>query len=193
MEYLNLSEELWSKRVCEPEEIRHIVDSRFKPLVNDIMYSMVPSRLYEMRGGTLLSLAKPKLAYGTIGVTMAIKNLFGMIPTPYRGKFHGRNDSLLNDSIMDICKTCRSVFNVSGIIEAIFSTPAADELLLKSKIYRDLGFVWGAKSIFELDVLIAIQMGFDIKDVRHLALAAQTFGYLPQKIIEVAKKHPVRL
>lgn len=193
VEYLNLSQELWSKQVCDPEEIRLLVDTKFGPLVNDSLYSMVPRRLYDMRGGTLLSLAKPKLAHGAIGVTLATKNLFGMISTPYRGKFHGKGDMKLNDSIMDINKICHSLFKVRGVVEAVFSTSASDEFLAESTIFQNLGYVWGANDILELDVVITTQLGIDFQEVGHLALGARTFGQIPPTVIEDARKHPIQL
>jgi len=193
VEYLNLSHELWSKRVCEPEEIRSIVESRFDPLSNDIMHSMVPTRLHELSGGTLLSLAKPKLAHGTIGVTLSIKNLFGMISTPFRGKFHGTNDSKLNDSIMDITKICHSLFNVRGIVEAVFSTSASDEFLAQSTRFENLGFVWGSDDVFELDAVVTTQMGLDPKSVGHLSLVAETFGQWSKNAVDLAKQNRIEL
>lgn len=193
VEYLNLSEELWSKRVCEPDQIKSLVESRFEPLVNDVMYSMVPTRLHDMSGGTLLSIAKPKLAHGTIGVTLAIKNLFGMISTPYRGKFHGTNDSKLNDSIVDITKICHSLFDVRGVVEAVFSTSTFEAALMMGQIFRDLGFIWGSNDVFELDGVVTTQLGLDVQAVGHLALATQTFGQLSQQTMEIAKENRVEL
>ena len=193
VEYVNLSDEFWSKRVCEPDEIKSIVESRFEPLSNDIMYSMVPIRLQEMNGGTLLSLAKPKLAHGTIGVTLSIKNLFGMISTPYRGKFHGTNDSKLNDSIMDITKICHSLFNVRGVVEAVFSTSASDEFLAHSKRFDNLGFVWISDDVLELDAVVTTQLGLDPHTVGHLTLAAKTFGQWSNEAVDLAKHNLVEL
>ncbi|MHA2025198.1 MAG: DUF362 domain-containing protein [Candidatus Thorarchaeota archaeon] len=193
VEYLNLSEELWSKRVCEPDQIKSLVKSRFEPLVNDNMYSMVPTRLYDMRGCTLLSLAKPKLAHGTIGVTMSVKNLFGMISTPYRGKFHGSNDTKLNDSITDITKICQSLFDLRGVVEAVFSTSTFEESLMMGQIFRDLGFIWGSNNIFELDAVVTTQLGLDAQKIEHLSLAARTFGQWSQQAINLAAKNLIDL
>ena len=193
VEYLNLSEELWSKRVCEPDQIKSLVKSRFEPLVNDNMYSMVPTRLYDMRGCTLLSLAKPKLARGSIGVTMSVKNLFGMISTPYRGKFHGSNDAKLNDSIMDITKICQSLFDLRGVVESVFSTSTFEESLMMEQIFRDLGFIWGSNNIFELDAVVTTQLGLDAQKIGHLSLAARTFGQWSQQAINLATKNLIDL
>ncbi len=193
VEYLNLSEELWSKRVCEPDQIKALVEFRFEPLVNDSLYSMVPTRLYDMRGGTLLSVAKPKLAHGTIGVTLAIKNLFGMISTPYRGKFHGTDDVKLNDSIMDITKICQSLFDVRGVVEAVFSTSTFNESLMMGQIFSNLGFIWGSNDVLELDAVVTTQLGLDAQKIGHLALAAKTLGQWSQQTTEIAKKNPISL
>jgi uncharacterized protein (DUF362 family) len=170
-----------------------LVEDRFAPVLSEVMYSMVPSRLYDLRGGTLLSLAKPKIAHGTIGVTLSIKNLFGMIATPYRGKFHGSNDSKLNDSIMDINKICHSLFDVRGIIEAVFTTSGADDFTGKSTICHDSGLIWGSNNIIDLDAAVTTQLGLDVVNVGHLALASQTFNDWSETTIQAARKYPVIL
>ncbi|MFX0108197.1 MAG: hypothetical protein ACFE7R_07930, partial [Candidatus Hodarchaeota archaeon] len=57
VEYLNLSEELWANRVCDSDVIKEEVNSQFDPIKEEVFYSMVPTRLYELKGGTLLSIA----------------------------------------------------------------------------------------------------------------------------------------
>ena len=165
----------------------------FEPLVNDNLYSMVPTKLHDMRGGTLLSISKPKLAQGTIGVSMSIKNLFGMISTPYRGKFHGPNDAKLNDSIIDITKICQSLFDIRGVVEAVFSTSSFDESQMMGQIFRDLGFIWGSNNIFELDVIVTTQLGLGIQEVGHLSQASKIFGESSQQTIEIAMQNPIKL
>jgi uncharacterized protein (DUF362 family) len=116
-----------------------------------------------------------------------------MISTPYRGKFHGPNDTKLNDSIMDIAKICDSLFDVRGVVEAVFSTSTFEESLMMGQIFRDLGFIWGSNDIFELDAVVTTQLGLDIQEVGHLALATNTFGQLSPQTMEVAKKNPIEL
>ncbi|MGY5852366.1 MAG: DUF362 domain-containing protein [Candidatus Thorarchaeota archaeon] len=193
VEYLNLSEEVWANRVCESDRIRELVETRFSPLHSDILYSLVPTRLYELRGGTLISLTKPKIAHGTIGVSMAIKNLFGMIPPPERGKFHGENDSKLNHSIVDISKICHSLFNVRGIVEAVFSTTVAEEHLLDATIHRNLGLIWGSNDALQLDAFVAAQLGFNPDDIGHLALASRELGPWDSQIVKMGSENPIDL
>ncbi len=193
VEYLSLSEAYWSKQVCEPEKIRRLVESRFDPLVSEVLHSMVPTRLFQLRGGTLLSLAKPKLTEATISVSLSVKNLFGMISTPYRGKFHGLNDVKLNDSINDINKICHSLFDVRGVVEAVFSTSVSENVLWKAKKVHNLGLIWGACNSIELDAFVASQLGVDPQRVGHLALAAKTFGQWSNEAIDLADQNRVEL
>ena len=60
VEYLNISEELWANRVCNPELIHKEVEKRFPPLAIESLSSSVPTRLFDLKGGTLLNLTKPK-------------------------------------------------------------------------------------------------------------------------------------
>lgn len=172
VEYLNLTEEIWAGRTCSADLIRTEVERRFDPLENEILYSLVPSRLYDMRGGTILSLAKAKTSSGLIGVSLTLKNMFGMIPGPGRGKFHGKKDCKLNQSIIDINKVYMSLFALRGFVEAVFSTTRTEDPV-NPMIYRNLGYAWGSNHGLELDAFITAQMGLDPYSVGHLVLAAE--------------------
>ncbi len=191
VKYINLSEELWAKRVTDSETIKDAVEKCFEPVRTEVLYSMVPSKLYDLRGGTLLSLAKPKVAHGAIGVTLTIKNLFGMISTPFRGKFHGGNNELLNESIVDINRICHSLFNVRGVIESVFSTSVMGEDLLKSRIYRNLGYIWGSNSTIELDSMVTAQLGLNPEDIGHLSHVARILGQWTQQSVELGRKRVI--
>ncbi|MBE0699131.1 MAG: DUF362 domain-containing protein, partial [Anaerolineaceae bacterium] len=108
VEYLNLTEEIWANRAADPEQIKQAVEQKYDPIQFEELYAKVPQRLYEMRGGSLLSLAKYKIMFDPLGISMAIKNLFGLIPGPSRGKFHGEEHALLDQNIVDINKIYHS-------------------------------------------------------------------------------------
>jgi hypothetical protein len=57
VEYVNVTEEVWAKRTVDPETIREI-SCKYGPLHFEEFYGQVPTRLFELRGGTFLSLAK---------------------------------------------------------------------------------------------------------------------------------------
>lgn len=191
VEYLNLSEELWANRLVDSELIKKDAESRFNPVTDEIFYSMVPSRLYDLIGGTLLSLAKPKIAFKAVGVSHSIKNLFGMIPSPWRGKFHGEDHDLLDESIVNINKIYRSLFDVKGVVEGIFTTSNSQDSLLDPVIYSNQGCIWGSSDTLELDALITSQIGIDPRTVGHLKLAAESFGIWTPQVIESGLNNPI--
>jgi hypothetical protein len=191
VEYLNISEELWAGRVCEEDEIRGVVDEQYGPLSDDRFYSMVPTRLFELRGGSLLSLAKPKIAFEDVRVSLSIKNLFGMIATPYRGKFHGTDNSILNESILNISKIYASIFNLSGILEGVFTTSVSRKDGFIRRIITSPGIISASSSIVDLDAFACVQLGVNPNEVNHISKAADTFGEWDIQVIEGGKQFPL--
>jgi len=102
-EYLNVTEEVWAGRAADAEEVRRRVEERFGPIAHRELYGMVPRRLSEARGSTLIDYAKMKV--GKFGggpfFSMSMKNLFGLIPVPNRQSYHGAGDEGLSRSIVD--------------------------------------------------------------------------------------------
>ncbi len=112
--YINVTDEVWSGRIADPTEVKRSVETRFKPVQKDKLYSMVPKKLYDLRGSTFISFAKLKMY-----ASFTMKNLFGMIPDPARPWWHGSEESRIAMSIVDINKVYHSLFNVYGICEAL--------------------------------------------------------------------------
>ncbi|MFX0205407.1 MAG: DUF362 domain-containing protein [Candidatus Hodarchaeota archaeon] len=175
VEYINITEEVWAKRIVDPTIIQRHVEDLFPPVHNEEMYSYVPQRLYEMKKGTLLSLAKLKFMDPPLIISLSIKNLFGMLPGPDRGKFHGMDNESLDQSVLDINKIYRSLFNVNGIVEAIFT--ASRGMTLDPTIYKEIGMVWASKNTVELDAQVCTQVGLDPNLIGHIKVAAECFGY----------------
>jgi uncharacterized protein (DUF362 family) len=114
--YINVTDEVWNGRIADPDDVKRSVEARFQPVKSEKLYSMVPQKLYALRGATFISLAKLK-SYASF----TMKNLFGMIPDPLRPWWHGPGGSRITTSIVDINKIYHSLFNVYGICEALFS------------------------------------------------------------------------
>jgi len=114
--YINVTEEVWNGRIADPEDVKRSVKAQFQPVQLEKLYSLVPKKLYALRGSTFISLAKLK-SYASF----TMKNLFGMIPDPLRPWWHGPEGSRITTSIVDINKIYHSLFNVYGICEALFS------------------------------------------------------------------------
>jgi uncharacterized protein (DUF362 family) len=174
VEYLNVTEEVWKKDTTDPSVIQSTVEESYSPVAIDEMYSYVPQRLYDMRGGSYLSLAKLKFMGDDIVISLALKNLFGMIPGPDRGRFHGEENKAMNPSIVDMNKIYRSLFDMKGIVEAV--STASRGMTLEPEIYKNQGIAWVCEDTLELDALVSAHFGIEPETVGHFMLAAETFG-----------------
>lgn len=112
--YINVTEEVWNRRTADPGAVKRAVESKFRPILNEKLYDMVPNALYDLRGSTFVSFARLKMY-----ASFTLKNLFGMIPDPLRPWWHGSDGSKIVQSIVDINKVYHSLFNVYGICEAL--------------------------------------------------------------------------
>lgn len=116
--YINVTEEVWNGRIANPTEVEKIVESRYKPVRNKKLYSMMPAKLFDLRNSTFISYARMKMY-----ASLTIKNLFGMIPDPLRPYWQGLKNSTIVQRIIDINKIYHSLFKVFGICEAIYTLP----------------------------------------------------------------------
>jgi uncharacterized protein (DUF362 family) len=176
VEFLNITEENWGHRTADPELIRSLVNEKHDPLEREDFLGFVPERLYEVRGCDLLSLAKVRLLEAPMHVSLAVKNFFGMIPGPGRGKYHGEKHSRLSGSIVDIYKVYDSLFNVKGVVEAVITASLRDLETMKWENREDPGYASASEDLVELDAFVTALMGRDPNTVEYLRLAADAFG-----------------
>jgi hypothetical protein len=165
--YVNVDEEILEGSIADPRTVRTVTETRFGPVENGELYTFIPSVLFDMRGGTLISLAKFKLTF-----SMATKNLFGLIPDLSqpggRGHYHGEKDRDLPRNIIDIYKIYCSVFNVVGIVEGIRNItgfidrgPHHSMFGYDYEVREDLGLVYYGTDPLWLDAFIASQCGIE--------------------------------
>jgi len=194
VDYVNITEEVWAKRTVDTETIREIA-GKYGPLHFEEFYGKVPSRLFELRGGTFLSLAKYRLNHDPIVVSLTLKNLFGMIPGPRRGKYHGKNDALLAQGILDINRVYHSVFNTVGMVDAVLTASIGRraEDAIKPEIARDCGLLLGSRDRVRLDAFVAAMEGRDPRTIGYLKLAADTFGGWDATDIDSAGRCGIRI
>jgi uncharacterized protein (DUF362 family) len=176
VEFLNITEENWGHRTADPELIRSLVNEKHDPLEREDFLGFVPERLYEMRGRDLLSLAKVRVLEDPMHVSLAVKNFFGMIPGPSRGKYHGEKHSRLSRSIVDIYKVYDSLFDVKGVVEAVLTASLRNPETLKWENLENPGFASASNDPLELDAFVTALIGRDPKTVEYLRLAADAFG-----------------
>lgn len=187
VEFMNLTEENWGHRSTDPEEVRSLVEERHTPVAMEEMYGFVPERLFEMRGCDLLSLAKVKLWLPPFKISLTLKNLFGMIPGPGRLRYHGKKNTRINQSIADIYKIYESLFEVKGVVEAVFTASVA-ETLHKVNIHEDLRFVSASKQPLDLDAVVATLVGLDPHEIGYLEHASGIFGDWSEEAVSQARE-----
>ena len=92
-----------------------------------------------------------------------------MIPDPARyRKWHGKNDSRLSRSIVEINKIYRSLFSPSYWINEI----------------KEKGTFVGSRNSVEADAVTAKLMGVDPEKIPYLKYAAGVFGGYNKKVLD---------
>ncbi len=167
VEYINITEEVWSMRTLDPDEVRDLVDNKYGMIVNQDMYNFVPRRIYELRGSTLISLNNSQQIDGR-APSLSTKNLFGLIPDPARyGKWHGQNYRQLSQNIIDINKIYRSVFSPCYWINKM----------------KEIGIFVGSRNSVEADAVAAKLLGLDPEGIDYLNHSANVFGGYDKSIL----------
>lgn len=95
---------------------------------------------------------------------------------------------MLDTSIVDIYKVYDSLFNIKGIVEAVFSHTDWDAETNKMRVYKDLGFAAASKNPLNPDVVVTV---FSEKDPyqAHLKQAACVLGeWSPELVMHARKK-----
>ena len=192
--YLNVTEEVWAGRVVEPGVVRKMAD-RYPPVLFEEMYARVPEKLFELRGGTFLSLAKYRLNHEPIVVSLSLKNLFGMIPGPGRSRFHGEGDCRLDQSIVDINKVYRSIFDVVGMVDGVLTASIGKtaEEAIRPQTAKNRGLLLGSRDCVTLDATVATLEGRDPGKIGYLKLAASLFGGWDEAALGEARRSGVRV
>ncbi|NIW34410.1 DUF362 domain-containing protein, partial [Candidatus Bathyarchaeota archaeon] len=109
--------------------------------------------MYDLSDGTFLNLSKLKFMGADIVISLTLKNLFGMIPGPDRGKFHGEMNKAMNHSIVDMNKIYRSLFKTKGVVEGVFT--ASKGMTLEPQVFKNHGVAWTCDDTLELDAVVA--------------------------------------
>ncbi len=194
VEYVNVTEEVWAKRTVAPETIEALA-AKYPPVEFKEFHSQVPTKLFDLRKGTFLSLAKYRLNHDPIFVSLTLKNLFGMIPGPGRSKYHGENDAKLSQGIVDINKVYHSVFTVKGMVDAVHtaSIGRTPEEAIKPRTAKDRGILLGSENCVKLDAFVATLEGRDPEKIGYMKLASTVFGGWDATDIDAAKRSGVSI
>lgn len=186
-EYINISEEYWSGRVVPAAEIQQIVESKYQAINHKELYGMIPEKLLRLRNLPLISYAKIKYNVPTVSTfaSLAMKNMFGLIPIPNREFYHGSDfDTGLSRSIVDILTIYKALFRVVGICEGLYHLPVTREagknrykmIWTEYDVIENLGLILGSEDIVTLEAYINKLIGLDPDKRSILKIGAEVFG-----------------
>jgi len=171
VQYVNVTEEVWSCRTVDKDDIKKIVERTFDSVKNEEIYGFVPRKIYALRGRALVSANLSRLTREVM--SLSTKNLFGLIPDPARyGKWHGENDSFLPQSIVDINKIYRGLFEPCFWINEI----------------KNRGVLVGSENSVLADAVAAKIVGVNPREIPYLQLASKVFGGYDEALIVKALK-----
>jgi len=153
-EYLNITNEVWSGNITDSATIKSIVESKYSPVESTELYSRVPQKLFGLQGSDFISFAKAKKEH-EYGATLSIKNSFGLIPDPHRGKYHNgdESESKIASSILDINKIYQSLFKYHFVIDGIYTVGDMNFDTSTCLNHQNWGVIFGGSNGFEVDNL----------------------------------------
>jgi uncharacterized protein (DUF362 family) len=193
--YVNVAEEVLDSKTVDKEYVEKHVTEKYSPVLREELYGFLPEKLYTLRSGTFISLAKFKVFF-----TMCIKNMFGMIPehVGYDSRFayHGKGDKDLSQNIVDINKIYKTFFDIVGIVEGIHSlsynignTKAEYKTSFgyKYDVLKNSGLIYYCNDPLWLDAFIHQQCGKNPMKTEHLREASKVFGDWSSELGKKAK------
>lgn len=186
-EYINITEEYWSGRVVNADQIQRTVESRYQAVSHKELYGMIPEKLFKLRNLPLISYAKIKYNVPSISTfaSLSMKNLFGLIPIPNREFYHGSDFEMgLSRSIVDIVTIYKALFRVLGICEGIYHIPVTREegknkykmIWTEYDVIENLGIILGSEDLVTLDAYINKLIGLDPEKRSILKIGEEVFG-----------------
>lgn len=151
--YINITNEVWKENVIDSNLIKKEVGKKFSDLHLEKLYKYFPKKLYDLKGSTLISFAKAKKDK-EYGLTLSIKNLFGLIPDPNRAVagYHGNEDENLVPSIIDIHKIYQSFFDMRFVIDGVFTASEMDFETNTTDPYLNWGVIIGGRDALNVDL-----------------------------------------
>ncbi|RJP46663.1 MAG: DUF362 domain-containing protein [Armatimonadetes bacterium] len=171
-EYINITDEYWKGEIVEPQIIKDVVQKKHKDIYWKNFYSYIPKKLFNIKDqATLISLAKIKLEEGNknIVVSLSIKNIFGLIPSPSRqDPYHKDDHSQIPQAIIDIHKIYSTLFpNSLWINEGVFNL--VKNYCEENQFYeKDKNLVFASMDPTEADITVCEFFGINPESVPHL-------------------------
>ncbi|MBD3279942.1 DUF362 domain-containing protein [Candidatus Dojkabacteria bacterium] len=170
--YVNVTEAFWNNECIDPKIIADLTDEasiKWKEL-----FGYVPQELFDIRGNsTFVSLAKVKTQpqLPQIYISMATKNLFGLIPHPSCvPNFHKDDNAHIGQVVHDMHQIYTSIFPEQLWIAEGVKTMVRNYRSDDQQVEEDKGLLFAGKDAKEVDSEACRSVGIDPNDVPHLQL-----------------------
>ncbi|MFX1575493.1 MAG: DUF362 domain-containing protein, partial [Promethearchaeota archaeon] len=192
VEYINITEEIWQGYSVESKHIKREVERKYSPVVNDKLYQLFPSKLLKYKDQIFISFGKIK-GIKSKYPSLTLKNMFGLIPDPLRSWWHGPEDSLLSQNIIDINKIYATFFDVYGLCEGIYSAVVSNpkgsiQVPWGSyDIIENLGIAACSNHLVSLDALICGLIDINPSQVEYIRSGEEIFGKFDMKELNNVK------
>ena len=192
VEYINITEEIWQGYSANSKNIKREVERKYTPVVNEKLYQMFPSKLLSYRDHVFINFGKIK-GIKSKYPSLTLKNMFGLIPDPLRSWWHGPEDRLLSQNIVDINKIYATFFDVYGLCEGIYSAVVSNPKgSIKVPwgnydIIENLGFAAFSNHLVSLDALICRLIDIEPLEVGYIRKGEKVFGEFDKNVIQDVK------
>jgi len=170
VQYMNVTEAVWKGETVPSDMVRQAVESAGEPLEFPELYDYVPAWMYAGRNeGTLVNLARLKLPDDSAGAwSLALKNMFGLIPDPNRQKYH----TDLPGAILDINRLYSTLFKCVHLVEGWHSV-----VVHRKEGEREVS--WGRYDLLAGERFVAwgqnpVQLDLEVAAVYGLDLSGRT-------------------
>ena len=139
----------------------------------------IPFTSYLKDADFVINFSKLK-SHGMMGMSCAVKNLFGTIPGTIKPEFHFRypNYNDFADMLIDLNEYLKPCLNiVDGIIGMEGNGPTAG-------VPKKIGLVLASKNPYKLDYVCAKIISYDLNNVPTLEMALQR-GFIPENYKDI--------
>ena len=170
--YVNVTEAFWNNQCVDPKTIEELTGEA--AIKWEELFSYIPQEIFDIReNATFVSLAKVKTQpqLPQIYISMATKNLFGLIPHPSCvPDFHKDDNAHIGQVVHDLHEIYTSIFPEQLWIAEGIKTMVRNYRSDKQQVEEDKGLLFVGRNAKEVDSEACRAVGVDPNDVPHLQL-----------------------
>jgi uncharacterized protein (DUF362 family) len=94
---------------------------------------------------------------------------------------------------VDINRVYRSLFDVKGIVDGVFTAVSPGKTARDQTIHKKLGLAWDSESTIDLDAFVSALVGSDPVQIHYLKMAADSFGRWDDESVTLASGSGIKV